>query len=31
VSDQPELPGELLYEYTPNITGVVEYGVHCRR
>jgi Protein of unknown function (DUF3237) len=27
VSDQTELPGELLYEYTPNITGVVEYGV----
>ncbi len=27
MSDQPRLPGELLYEYTPKITQVVEYGV----
>ncbi len=26
MSDQPQLPGELLYEYTPKITQVVEYG-----
>ena len=26
VSDQTQLPGELLYEYTPKITQVVEYG-----
>ncbi len=26
-SDQTQLPGELLYEYTPKITQVVEYGV----
>jgi hypothetical protein len=25
-SDQTQLPGELLYEYTPKITQVVEYG-----
>ncbi len=27
MSDQAELPGELLYEYTAKITSVVEYGV----
>ena len=27
MSDQTELPGELLYEYTLKITQVVEYGV----
>ena len=27
MSDQTQLPGELLYEYTPKITQVVEYGV----
>ena len=27
MSDKTELPGELLYEYTSNITGAVEYGV----
>ncbi len=26
ISDQTQLPGELLYEYTPKITQVVEYG-----
>ena len=26
-ADRAQLPGELLYEYTPMITGVVEYGV----
>jgi len=26
VTDKTELPGELLYEYTPKITRVVEYG-----
>ena len=26
VGDQTQLPGELLYEYTPKITQVVEYG-----
>jgi len=26
VSDQTQLPGELLYEYTPKFTQVVEYG-----
>ena len=26
VGDQRQLPGELLYEYTPKITHVVEYG-----
>ena len=25
-TDQTQLPGELLYEYTPKITRVVEYG-----
>ena len=27
MSDQTQLPGELLYEYTLKITQVVEYGV----
>ena len=27
MSDRTQLPGELLYEYTPKITRVVEYGV----
>ena len=27
MSDQAQLPTELLYEYAPNITQVVEYGV----
>jgi Protein of unknown function (DUF3237) len=27
MSDQTQLPGELLYEYTLKITRVVEYGV----
>ena len=27
VSDKTQLPAELLYEYAPNITEVVEYGV----
>jgi hypothetical protein len=27
MSEQPQLPGELLYEYTLKITQVVEYGV----
>ena len=27
MSDQAELPGEPLYEYTAKITSVVEYGV----
>ncbi len=27
ISDQTQLPTELLYEYTPKITQVVEYGV----
>jgi hypothetical protein len=27
VSDQAQLPGELLYEYTSKFTQVVEYGV----
>ena len=27
MADQAQLPGELLYEYTPKITQVVEYGV----
>ena len=26
VRDQTQLPGELLYEYTPKITQAVEYG-----
>ena len=27
MSDQQQLPGELLYEYTLKITRVVDYGV----
>ena len=27
MSDQTALPGELLYEYTPQVTQVVDYGV----
>jgi len=27
VSEQPTIPGELIYEYTPLFTQVVEYGV----
>ncbi len=30
MTDQAELPGELLYEYAPKITGVVEYGTSVR-
>lgn len=30
MSDQTDLPGELLYEYTATITQVVEYGVSMR-
>jgi hypothetical protein len=27
MSEHTQLPGELLYEYTPTITQVVDYGV----
>jgi hypothetical protein len=30
MSEHTQLPGELLYEYTPTITQVVGYGVPTR-